>query len=50
MQTRTTSSETGQPQSLADLLRTTFAVDGDDNSPAAANVRKAYDVLRSFNL
>lgn len=50
MQTRETSAETNKPQSMAELLRTTFAAGGDDNSPAAANVRKAYDVLRSFNL
>ena len=50
MQTRTTSSETSSPQSMAELLRNTFAVERDDSSPASTNVRKAYDVLRSFDL
>jgi hypothetical protein len=35
---------------MAELLRTTFVVDRDDTSPAATNVRRAYDVLRSFDL
>lgn len=49
-QTKTTSSEMAPPTSMADLLRTTFAVDPADTGPANANVRKAYDILREFNL